>query len=328
MRAAGAGAGGLSRAAWLVAVGLGLSGCAEPEGGLGRAGGAIIGGAEATGDPAVVLLVSYPEDLSTFDSCTASVIGDRVLLTAAHCLDPETHPGYSFGVFTGADASAYETATTLVPQLLPVKEVFLHPDYDPEPPFLADIGVAILEEVVSIEPLPFQREALGEDVVGKPARIVGYGQAKYEEPSATRRAATTVVAALGEVDTVSVGDLERRSCIGDSGGPALVEIDGEERIVGVDSYTELSGCLEPAHYRRPDVYTGFLEVYAPAAGEGGAGGGGGDGGAGGSGGGGDGEAESGGGCAAAGGDGAGRAWWGGLALGMLIVIGAARRRRS
>jgi hypothetical protein len=238
------------------------------EGGLGRAGGAIIGGAEATGDPAVVLLVSYPEDLSTFDSCTASVIGDRVLLTAAHCLDPETHSGYSFGVFTGADASAYETAATLAPQLAPVKEVVLHPDYDREPPFLADIGVAILEEAVSIEPLPFQREALGEDVVGKPARIVGYGQAKYEEPSATRRAATTVVAALGDVDTVSVGDLERRSCIGDSGGPALVEIDGEERIVGVDSYTELSGCLEPAHYRRPDVYTGFLEVYAPAAGGG------------------------------------------------------------
>jgi hypothetical protein len=106
-----------------------------------------------------------------------------VLLTAAHCLDPETHSGYSFGVFTGADASAYPTAATLAPQLAPVKEVVLHPEYDPDPPFVADIGVAILEEAVSIEPLPFQREALGEDVVGKAARIVGYGQAKYEEPS-------------------------------------------------------------------------------------------------------------------------------------------------
>lgn len=249
--------------------------CAPAEPPLGEARGAIIGGTPDQGDPAVVLLASYPPDHTTLDTCTASVIAPGVLLTAAHCLDPDTHPDYLFGVFTGADASAYPTANTLIPKLLPVKEVAIHPDYDPSPPFTADIGVVILESPLSITPLPVQRAPLDAKIEGQPARIVGYGQIKYKDPNAIRHEASTVVASLGADDTVVVGDLDHRSCIGDSGGPALIEIDGQERIAGVDSYAELSGCLEPAHYRRPDVYTAFLDLYAPPPAEGGAGGSGG-----------------------------------------------------
>jgi secreted trypsin-like serine protease len=205
------------------------------------------------------------------------VIAGDVVLTAAHCLDPATHPGYSFGVFLGPDASAYPSANTLIPHLVAVKEVHVHPDYDPAPPFTADIGIAILAEPLAIEPLPVQRTALDQTIAGLPARIVGYGQIKYNEPSALKREAATVVVSLDAGDTVTVGDLDHRSCIGDSGGPALFEEGGVERIIGVDSYTDLAGCLEPAHYRRTDVYTAFLDVYAPPP-EGGSGGGGADGG--------------------------------------------------
>ena len=34
----------------------------------------IVGGTRDTGDPAVVLLVEYPDDHSTFWSCTASIV--------------------------------------------------------------------------------------------------------------------------------------------------------------------------------------------------------------------------------------------------------------
>lgn len=296
-----------------------LGACAPGEAAPSRASAAIIGGAPTEGDPAVVLLASYPPDHSLVDFCTASVIAEDVLLTAAHCLDPDTHPGHSFGVFLGPDASPYETANTLIPELVPVKEVVIHPDYDPAPPFTADIGVVLLGEALSIEPLPIQRAALDAGIAGQPARIVGYGQIKYQELNTVRHEATTVVDSLGDADTVVVGDLDHRSCIGDSGGPALVTIDGEERIIGVDSYTELSGCLEPAHYRRPDVYTSFLDVYAPPPGAGG----GGSGGEGGSGGGGGAESDGSGGCAV--GPGEGR-----MPLGVLLLsfgLGAFLRRR-
>jgi hypothetical protein len=268
----------------LVTIAAFLCGCGAPEADTAEARGAIIGGTATTGDPAVVLLVSYPPDHSTFDSCTASVIAKDVLLTAAHCLDPVTHPNYSFGVFTGPDASAFETANTLIPQLEPATLAIMHPDYDPKAPFTADIGVVLLKDVLAIEPLPLQREPLDKTIEGQAARIVGYGRTNYQKYNAVRHEATTVVAALDMGDTITVGDLQRRSCIGDSGGPALVMVDGIERIVGVDSYTDLAGCLEPAHYRRADLYTAFLDQYAPPeAGAGGAGGGG-EGGAGGTGG--------------------------------------------
>lgn len=240
----------------------------------------IIGGAADPGDPAVVMLASYPPDQSTFDACTASLVAPKVLLTAAHCLDPQKHPGWTYGVFTGPDATAFATAPELVPHLLPVAEAHVHPDYDPKAPFHADIGVALLASALDVAPLPVNRAPLGEDLVNGPARIVGYGQIEYGEFHAEKRAAATVIAALGADDTVVVGDLVHRSCVGDSGGPALVEIDGVETIVGVDSYAETTGCLEPAHYRRPDRYTAFLDTYVPPpatmdGGAGGAGGGGG-----------------------------------------------------
>ncbi len=261
-----------------VALSATLCGCGASDSDTAEAQGAIIGGTATTGDPAVVLLVSYPQDHSTFDSCTASVITKNVLLTAAHCLDPVTHPNYSFGVFTGPDASAFETANTLIPQLLPATEAIIHPYYDPKAPFTADIGVVLLKDALAIEPLPTQRDALNVSYEGQPARIVGYGRINYQKYNAIRHEAPTVVAKLDTGDTITVGDLQRRSCIGDSGGPALMVIDGIERIVGVDSYTDLAGCLEPAHYRRPDLYTAFLDKYAPPpAGAGGAGGEGGSG---------------------------------------------------
>jgi secreted trypsin-like serine protease len=223
----------------------------------------IIGGAVTTGDPAVVLLISYPADQSTFDTCTASLIAPTVLLTAAHCVDAANHPGYGFGVFTGPDASAYATVAALKPKLIAVQSVHAHPDYNPAPPFHADLAVVVLAKPLLTAPLPISRTAPTAALVGGPARIVGYGQIQYKQYNVIKHEAPTVVAALGVEDTIVVGDTVHRSCIGDSGGPALVVLDGVETIVGVDSYTELSGCLEPAHYRRTDVYTAFLDQYAP-----------------------------------------------------------------
>src|SRR3954470_12207916 len=91
----------------LAAAGLATAvGCVAPPA-VDEAASPIIGGTVTTGDPAVVLLVSYPPDLSTFDTCTAALIAPDALVTAAHCVDAKHHPGYLFGVFTGPDASAY-----------------------------------------------------------------------------------------------------------------------------------------------------------------------------------------------------------------------------
>src|ERR1700722_19817296 len=89
-----------------------LAACAGPPP-LGEGAQAILGGTVDPGDPAVVLLASYPKDLSVLDTCSASVISNTVLLTAAHCVDAANHPSYVYGVFPGADASPYPTLVEL-----------------------------------------------------------------------------------------------------------------------------------------------------------------------------------------------------------------------
>jgi secreted trypsin-like serine protease len=255
------------RAAVAVALVLGVAGCSAPDDAATRAGSsAIVGGSVDSGDPAVVLLVSYPSDQSSFATCTATLVAPDVLLTAAHCVDPADHAGESFGVFAGSSANAFPTAADLVPKLLPVKEVHVHPSYNPSPPFTADIGVAILQAPLSTPVLPVRMTSLPGDIAGKAARIVGYGQTTYGQPNAEKNSADTVIAAVDSGDTLSVGDLDRRSCVGDSGGPALVVLDGAETIVGVDSYSDLAGCLEPAHYRRTDLYASFLSAWVDSPG--------------------------------------------------------------
>lgn len=319
----------LARAA-LLALPL-LTSCAAPPSPAGEAATPIIGGTSDSGDPAVVLLASYPADKSTLLTCTAVLISPTVLLTAAHCVDAATHPGHTFGIFTGPDATAYDTIDKLLPELLAVSEVHAHPDYDPAPPFQADIGVVVLAAPLDIAPLPIARDPLAQALVGEPARIVGYGQIVYDDYNASKHAATTVVASLPEGDTVVVGDAKHRSCVGDSGGPALVKIEGVETVIGVDSYADTTGCIEAAHYRRTDAHAEFINTYAPppegSGGSGGSGGGsaGGSGGAGGKGGEGGSESE-GGGCAVAAHDAGETSTLAGVLLPLALAAGLRRRR--
>jgi MYXO-CTERM domain-containing protein len=219
----------------------------------------IIHGTPDSGDAAVVMLVAYPTDHSTMFTCTAEVISATGLLTAGHCVD---HPGYDFGVFTDADATAYTTLDMLLPHLQPVSAVHVHPQYDRNAPFTADIGIAVLTNATTIAPLPFSREAPTTAMVGAASRIIGYGQTTYGTYNAKREQAATHVAALDNGDTVSVGDSSGLTCVGDSGGPALVTIAGVEQIVGEDSYSDTTGCTQPAHFRRTDIYAPFIDAYA------------------------------------------------------------------
>lgn len=237
-----------------------LVGCASPApGALARP---IIGGSLDTGDPAVVLLVSFPPDRSTLNTCTATVIAPTVLLTAAHCVDPATHPAHIFGAYLGADASAVATATAIEPHLVLATATVAHPGYQTTAPFTADIAVVTLAAPVSATPVPLRRSA-PTPLVGQPARIVGYGQTVYGTFNAVKHAGTTTLAAVDSGDTVTVGDATVRSCIGDSGGPALVMVGGVETLVGVNSYSDTTGCADPAHYRRVDVYLPFIDPYLP-----------------------------------------------------------------
>jgi hypothetical protein len=143
-----------------------------------------------------------------------------------------------------------------MPHLTAVHAVHIHPSYVTTAPFTADIGIVELATATTIAPLPVARTA---PTAGAVAHIVGYGQIVYNTYNAKRYAADTVVAAIDAGDTITVGDGTKHTCVGDSGGPAIVG----GTVVGVDSYSDTTGCTDPSHFRRTDSYLPFIDQYAP-----------------------------------------------------------------
>lgn len=217
----------------------------------------IINGTPEPGVPAVVQILAYPANKSTLYTCTGTVISPTAILTAAHCVDHEA--SYVYGIYFGADASAYNgQIVNYEPHLKRIASTHIHPMYSRTAPFLADIAVMILAEPTDVEPMVFSREAPTPALVGAEVRIIGYGQSPYGVNVNKKLAADTVVADLdGGADTILVGDAVYRTCVGDSGGPALQG----DVILGVNSYSA-AGCGEPSHFRRTDAYAAFIDQFA------------------------------------------------------------------
>ncbi len=218
----------------------------------------IIGGDVETGELATVLLAGYPSDQSELPfTCTAVVIAPRALLTAAHCVD---HANFTFGVFFGHDAMSFNTIEEWVAALAPATATHIHPDYDRAAPFDADIAVVNLAADVpsTVTPLLFNRTPPVPAMVGLEVKIIGYGQTTPGEYNAIKFSAMTEIAALDPDDTILIGNDAARTCLGDSGGPVLLG----DVVLGVDSYTDTGGCVDPAHFRRTDAYVAFIDQFA------------------------------------------------------------------
>ena len=181
---------------------------------------AVVGGVVDAGHPSVGMLLRKTPDGTYL--CTASLVGNRSVLTAGHCIgDGE----YRF---------------VLGEHRYRVAETFVHPDYWSPPIFEIltrnDIAVVRLTEAPAVRPHPISENppALGDSV-----RLVGYGSTGVfsSEDVGTKRTAENIVlwktfitigffATLGDTGQI---------CHGDSGGPTFALARGREVQVGVHS---------------------------------------------------------------------------------------------
>src|SRR3954471_3756454 len=162
----------------------------------------IINGVTDSNDPAVVLLLALMGQQASL--CTAEVISPHVLLTAAHCVSPDTvGANVTFHVFFGQQLPASPTASDFAA----VKEVHYDTAFDSMNPQNGhDVGIIILASPATVTPVPYNRTPLPQSMVGQAARLVGYGITSGSDmtgsTAGTRRQAPSQLAKL---DNLFVG---------------------------------------------------------------------------------------------------------------------------
>ncbi|MCU1278649.1 MAG: Vitamin K-dependent protein [bacterium] len=226
---------------------------------------AIINGTLDEGDPNIVMLFSQVPGSSSGFLCTCEVVSPHVVLTAAHCVAPtEVGAGAQFIVFTG-------TAFGSMPppdQVLKVTETHYFPTFAYNPMTGGDqddIAVVILEQPTTIAPLPFNHFPLPPSATGAAARIVGYGLTRGNDPqgttAGTKHEAPTTVFHV-EDTTITLYDKMHSNCEGDSGGPALLMLDGKERIAALTQVGYIGCPVNMASTStRVDTYASFVDGY-------------------------------------------------------------------
>lgn len=179
--------------------------------------------------------------------CTGTLIGDGVILTAAHCGFPDTVE------FVGQAS-------------FPVLSVIHHPEYN-ETLLYADLSLVFFDNgyggVTVSGAIP-----IGVPTLGSPALIQGYGATNDNEPVSNVLLEAVVYTAFyldGKVYTEFSIPEKPDTCFGDSGGPMYqADAEGVLRLVGVTSHgvpNAPSDCGHGGAYTMPAAGINWINRY-------------------------------------------------------------------
>ncbi len=217
-------------ALWLFSAFL-ITGCVSPDPGWGDvdlANQAIVGGTETDQWPAIG---AYLIDGGNSGICTATLVRPDVLLTAGHCADGagELDAWYIGPNIWGSPSS----------QWVPIREAILHPSYEVDGSYYGhDMAVLLLEEpITDYDYIPVNTFDIDHTWTGKSLHFVGYGSdTVYGGPGSGIKRETDIPIIDYYNELIYTYAEGTNTCTGDSGGPALAEVDGQLYVAGVLSW--------------------------------------------------------------------------------------------
>jgi hypothetical protein len=232
----------------------------------------------------------FERQLGKRTRCSGTLYAPRVVLTAGHCIANDIIPGRVFAYWGNNFDADYELRNNIPAPGQPtvwakVDSWQVHPNFTTAT-HDADMAVVFLDRKPPFDALPIERSNIGTSWINKTATIVGWGALEAQSAdiqtntgAGVKRSGTSKILGTPTIADYHADDPNpsmlsaatrahylkldghapnANGCAGDSGGPAILNFYGQDRIAGVASWTGL-WCEDYSLYTRIDPYLPFLD---------------------------------------------------------------------